>query len=258
MKKLIIGFFSLFTMTSFAQDSSIPNSVAELGSKYQNEYLSVAQKVHQARVAITDREIKLNTTQALYDVSNSFWSQSTGEDLGGAIVNYNQNMVSNLDQMIRTRNYSMSNILNNNLEKNTFVFLSSIVNGMSKIPEGVTLDQYLFGYSQKLKVSNLSAQNKELVSNFILGFNVAYGEMVTIFTEKYPNQIETQGKQAACCGWLKALIKCAAGTIGGALTGGIAGAAVGSSVPAIGTAAGAAVGLIGGGLTGATAAGCFD
>jgi len=48
-------------------------------------------------------------------------------------------------------------------------------------------------------------------------------------------------------------IKCAAGTLGGAILGGLAGAAAGSVVPVLGTFWGGVAGIVGGALSGGAA-----
>jgi len=53
--------------------------------------------------------------------------------------------------------------------------------------------------------------------------------------------------------WWSSWGKCAAGTLGGAITSGLAGAGVGSAVPVIGTTIGGVAGVIGGALVGAAA-----
>jgi hypothetical protein len=255
MKKLLLGLFALLNISCFAQEADLPNSVSVLGRKYIDEYAQVLKTVQEVNIAISSNETQFPDVKTLLDFSNGIWIKNSSNNIKE--VQNNSAIVKNFEHMAATKNYSPENILHNNLDKKTYEILVSISKGIASIPENVSLDQYLYNYSIKLNNSEFTDLQKDVIAKYIIGFNAATKGIEDIFTKKYPENVQLQGKNA-CCDWLKKIIKCAAGTVGGALTGALGGAAVGSAVPMIGTAAGAAAGLIGGGLTGAVAAGCWD
>ncbi|UII25352.1 hypothetical protein LVD15_18885 [Fulvivirga maritima] len=128
---------------------------------------------------------------------------------------------------------------------------------------------HLKEYKESLRVinqsiidSDLSDDEKEILKTQIVSLQSSLSFMAANF-DLFQNQTATNGKvdvdggkekiEDEDKGWWDSWGKCAAGTLGGALTGGLGGAGIGSAVPVIGTTVGGVVGAIGGGLTGAAA-----
>ncbi|GMV78761.1 MAG: hypothetical protein AMXMBFR79_18910 [Chitinophagaceae bacterium] len=84
-----------------------------------------------------------------------------------------------------------------------------------------------------------------------------HSEMAIGINETFTNNENHTFKMLGWWDRIKKAVKCAAGTVGGALVGAVGGAAVGTiTVPMIGTVSGTVVGFYGGALTGA-ASSCF-
>ena len=126
----------------------------------------------------------------------------------------------------------------------------SLVNETNTFDEYKNVIQKAFHYIHESDISN---EDKEVLLNFIIEYKCGLE-----FIEKNSHIIDTNdgGSNQKISGytndsWWDKWGKCAAGTIGSALTTGLTGALGGSAVPAIGTVIGGVVGAIGGGLAGA-------
>ena len=238
--------------TTSGQDAVVPASVISLGKTYSENYVMFSNNLRAIGRKYAPG-LKVNTVEELLQSVNDIWNPRTDR----YPINYSRATVTNLEGMVKSNNYSVDNISLNRLSSGTMNFIKEIIQGLESVNDQNSLDNYLLGFSTRLSSEMLNEEERTTISYFIFSLNSTIEILNELHVQSHSEEEQLQGKMA-CCKWLKSLIKCAAVTVGGALTGGLAGAGVGTVLPGVGTVAGGIIGIIGGGLAGATAAGCFD
>jgi|GEM_PF-1700265 len=239
MKKvfLILTVFSfVITSSVFCQKhiTEVPQAIKDLGGNYSEYYLEMANNI------IDQEKNLLSHSQAYPNVEALFFEQ--GKIFGFDKATDYPEMTNNLNEIFKNGIKGLDNISVNNIDKNLFELLKNFVSGIEKLGSKEELDGYQIQFVNEIKNAGLSEEQLATASLFLTSMNATLEPIVLNFSNE-------QGKWS-----LWGAIKCAAGTVGGAVLGGIAGAAVGTvTLPVIGTVSGTAVGFYGGALTGMAA-----
>jgi hypothetical protein len=241
MKKIMMILFLVSSLMVSVSAQNIefetPNSVSILGDNYSKEFQQISNTLQSEAKVLLNNSNAFNSIGKLLNSQEKAWGVEKG--------NSTESIISNLDFLFKGGDLNSLPI--NNIDPMVFKFMNSILIGIESLNDETQLEPYLLSISQKLIASNFSAYDKQLVSSFITGLNASI--KIIVNSPKF----QTSGEQGRFSLW--GAIKCAAGTVGGALLGGIAGAAVGTvTLPVVGTVCGATTGFYGGALSGMAAA----
>jgi hypothetical protein len=121
------------------------------------------------------------------------------------------------------------------------------------------LNATLYPYASNIRAYNLTREDEERLRMYIVAMNFNYYVLMNSTPVRQRVALYANGPvtERTIWGWVKTALRCALGTVGGALVGGLGGMAIGTaSLPIVGTVSGAAVGFWGGAMTGASQS-CF-
>ena len=237
MKKIILGLLVSFVLlNSYAQ--TIPNSIRALGGGYEAIYVDIYNNsVETGRTLINSGKYNdVNTLVAKADKNNTLKN----------VPDFKDNFVNFLNGILSKGHQPLS-LSSNALSSEGNKVLASINSYVNNNEDLSGLDSYMTTVSTTLKSSKtIRAEEKQFLALYITTTMVHYNFAQTLVASGYYSPTGFwQG------------VKCAFGTIGGAVLGGLAGAAVGTvTLPVIGTVSGTVVGFYGGAMSGA-AASCF-
>jgi hypothetical protein len=241
MKKIIIGLFSMLTITSFAQ-----SELTILSNKVQNgEVINVKEftapinrylkNVDATTLQSTSQFFNCFTKGLSVSLSASTNSTISSNEQAAAMEIFNSHLPANLNTLIKNNDAKGVNP--------SYIELQNAINNATTFEELQAALAALFSKTE-------SADDKRLFYIVSTALQISNDAIIA--------QPKSQGgdfnKALACDGWWKCWGKCAAGILGGIGGGGLAGAGVGSTVPGLGTVVGGVIGGIAGGLTGASQA----
>ena len=225
-------------MLGFAHSQDVPNSIKELGEKYSTVYLNITKSIYDQKKVLLSNSKYFATTTDLFNTEAKIF--------GLANTKGNSSVISNIDYIFMNGNSSFDKLPVNNLDGNLFSLLKDCVSGISNLNSETELSDYYTSAAKKIKSSSLSQTNIDIASMYLSGLVASSDATAKVLKE----QSAIENAKFSLWG----AIKCAAGTVGGAVLGGLAGAAVGTvTLPIIGTVSGTAVGFYGGALTGMAA-----
>lgn len=234
-----------FTASANAKDS-LENTVNQGKSiSYVDANLFVSSKLSSYKA---DGKLKVNQYNLTDELFKNLIENSTQLRTTGNLSANDSKISKNMDYVFKNGYSDVALLPTNNLSSEVSSMAKNFIHDINSLNSVEDLTSLFQSYLNKVSISKTLSQNDKNILNAYFGGVKASVDFISIeLTKQYSGYRVTWSLWGA--------IKCAAGTVGGAVLGGIAGAAVGTvTLPLIGTVSGTAVGFYGGGLAGMAAA----